>query len=140
VIGLRARLVGIDTNVMLRAILDDDPTQSPEAKEFFRSLTRDTRGFITQVSLAELYWVLHRGERMPRAECLAVIRALVESEVLEFDDGESVVRALSLAEEGADFADALIEGTMGLFGATETVTFDGDAAERLGWRLLAHAG
>jgi predicted nucleic-acid-binding protein len=129
-------LVGIDTNVILRAILDDDDIQSPAAKRLFRSLTRESAGFITQISLAEIYWVLARAERLSRTECLTVIRALVETEVLEFDDGESVVRALTLAEEGADFADALIEGTMEMFGVTETVTFDREAASRLGWRVL----
>ncbi|MEV1129951.1 type II toxin-antitoxin system VapC family toxin [Agromyces sp. NPDC049794] len=122
--------------MILRAVLDDDPVQSPEAKHLFRELTSETPGFITQVSLVETYWVLARSIRMPRTTCLAVIRALVETEVLEFDDGESVVRALTLAEEGADFADALIEGTMDLFGVTETVTFDRSAADRLGWRIL----
>ena len=81
-------------------------------------------------------FVLARAKRLPRATCLAVIRRLVETEVLEFDDGEGVVRALSLAEAGADFADALIQGAMELFGVDETVTFDRAAAERLGWTLL----
>ncbi|MFT4259874.1 hypothetical protein [Microbacterium sp.] len=46
------------------------------------------------------------------------------------------MRALAFAEEGADFADALINSTMEQFGAAETVTFDKSASERLGWRLL----
>ncbi|MFV0408085.1 MAG: PIN domain-containing protein [Propioniciclava sp.] len=91
---------------------------------------------ISQVTLVEVYWVLSHSVRMPRMQYLAVLRSLVSTQVLEFDDGESVVRALALAEEGADFADTLIEGTMGLFGATETVTFDRNAAKNLGWRLL----
>ncbi|WP_211195794.1 type II toxin-antitoxin system VapC family toxin [Agromyces sp. H66] len=139
-IGSDTRLVGIDTNVILRAVLDDDPIQSPVAKRLFRDLTGETPGFITQVSLVETYWVLARSVRMPRAACLTVIRALVGTEVLEFDDGESVVRALTLAEDGADFADALIEGTMELFGVAETVTFDRAAAGRLGWQVLGDTG
>ena len=39
-------------------------------------------------------------------------------------------------EAGADFADALIQGAMELFGIDETVTFNRAAAERLGWTLL----
>lgn len=132
-------MIGIDTNVVLRAVLRDDPLQSPAAAELFRGLTPERRGFITQVTLAETYWVLSRSKRLSRDTCLAVIRSLVETEVLEFDDDESVVRALTLAEEGADFADALIEATMEMFGVDETVTFDRDAAERLGWRLLTDA-
>ncbi len=136
-LGLGSRLVGIDTNVVLRYVLNDDASQYPLAVRLFDSLTPERLGFITQVTLAEVYWVLSRGKKLPRAKCLAVIRSLVETDTLEFDDGEGVVRALALAEEGADFADALIQGTMELFGADEAVTFDRAASERLGWRLLA---
>ena len=129
-------LVGIDTNVVLRAVLFDDPEQSRVAAQVFRELSMERRGFITQVTLVECFWVMSRGRRLHRATCLAVIRSLVETEVLEFDDGESVVRALALAEDGADFADALIQANAELFGTTEFVTFDRDAAVRLGWTLL----
>lgn len=135
-LGLGAELVGIDTNVVLRYVLNDDPDQYVRAVRLFQSLTTQRLGFITQVTLVETYWVLSRSLKLSRGECLALIRGLIETEVIDFDDGESVVRALALAEEGADFADALIEGAMELFGATETVTFDKAASERLGWRLL----
>ena len=134
--GLTTELIGVDTNVLLRAILDDHPVQSAAAAALLRSLTPTAPGFVTHVTLAELYWVLSRSHRMSRGDCLTLIHALVRTETLEFNDGESVVRALSLAEDGADFADALIEGTMHLFGVTETVTFDREAARLLGWRLL----
>ncbi|MFT4287446.1 hypothetical protein [Nocardioides sp.] len=55
---------------------------------------------------------------------------------LEFDDGETVVEAIGLAHDGADFGEALIHGTSQLYGVSETVTFDRDAARRLGWRDL----
>ena len=132
------RSVGVDTNVLLRVLLNDDPVQSPIAAAVFRGFSKRAPGFITQVTLAETYWVLERGKRLPRETCLLAIRRLVETESLEFDDGEGVVRALTLAEAGADFADALIQGAMELFGIEETVTFDRGAAQRLGWRLLGH--
>ena len=133
---LSPALIGLDTNVVLRGILGDDPAQSHAAGEIFRSLTTARRGFITQVTLVEVYWVMFRGLRLPRADCLEAIRRLVQTDVIEFDDGETVVTALALADDGADFADALIDGTMRMFGTTETVTFDRRAAQRLGWRLL----
>lgn len=132
----RAGLTGIDTNVLLRVLLQDDPVQSPVASRVFRALSTDSPGFITQVTLAETYWVLARARRLPRTACLTAICRLVETDALEFDDSEGVVRALSLAEAGADFADALIQGAMELFGVEKTVTFDRVAAERLGWTLL----
>ena len=136
VLGLDARLTGVDTNVLLRYLVRDDEPQYRAASRFLGGLTPESPGFVTQVTLAEMVWVLARRYRLAKQECLAVIRSLIETEVLEFDDGETVVRALTHAEEGADFADALIQGNMELFGADETVTFDRDAAERLGWRLL----
>ena len=86
--------------------------------------------------LVELYWVLARSYRYPVATCHALIRGLVATSSLEFDDAEGVVRALELADGGADFADALIQGATELFGVSEIVTFDQAAARRLGWRLL----
>lgn len=130
-------MIGIDTSVLVRAIAEeDDAVAAATAREVLSSLTPDNPGFITQVTMAELYWVLSRTYRFDRTSCLAVVQSLVRTATLEFDDGEGVVRALHLAEAGADFADALIHGTMEQFGAHETVTFDRSAARRLGWRLL----
>lgn len=129
-------LTGIDTNVLLRALLQDDPAHSPIAERAFARLSPDAPGFITQVTLAETYWVLSRSLKLSRRECVAIMRRLFESEALEFDDGEGVGRAIALAEEGADFGDALIQGAMELFGVDRTVTFDRRAAERLGWEYL----
>ncbi|MFB7842835.1 PIN domain-containing protein [Microbacterium sp. NPDC056052] len=129
-------MTGIDTNVILRAALDDDPVQSRLAQELLETLTRAAPGFVTMVTLAEVFWIVRRREGFSKDTALALIRGLVESDVLEFDDGEEVVRALEAAGDGADFADALIDSTMAQFGVTETVTFDRRAAQRLGWRLL----
>jgi predicted nucleic-acid-binding protein len=133
-------VIGIDTNVLVRAFAEkEDAEASAAAREFLLGLTPDDPGFITQITMAELYWVLARSYGYARRDCLAVIRGLLETESMEFDDGEGMVRALSLAEDGADFADALIQGAMELFGVAETVTFDRAAAEKLGWRLLGDA-
>lgn len=131
------RMIGIDTNVLLRYLLRDDESQFVLAEHVFNSLEPATPGFITHVTLAEVYWVLTRSVHVARSQALAVIRQLVHTDSLEFEDGETVVRALGLAEQGADFPDALIQGSMEMFGASETVTFDRHAAHRLGWRLLA---
>lgn len=129
-------MIGIDTNVLLRALVDIDHPHHPPARDLLDSLTEQSPGFITEVTLAEFYWVARKSLGLDRESTLNVIAALVRTPSLEFDDGEGVVRALTLAEMGADFPDALIQGAMELFGVTETVTFDKDAAKRLGWRYL----
>ncbi|GAB3754979.1 PIN domain-containing protein [Microlunatus parietis] len=131
-------MIGVDTNILVRAIAKVDDTASADlARSFLSGLTAERPGFITQVVMAEFYWVISRSYRLDRESCLSVIRGLVETPTLEFDDGEGVVRALMLAEDtGADFADALVQGAVDRFGADEVVTFDRAAAQRLGWRLL----
>jgi predicted nucleic-acid-binding protein len=130
-------VIGIDTNVLVRALSDVEHPHHGPAKSLLAGLTQAKPGFVTQVTLAELYWVMAKSLGVDRESRLQVIRGLVETPSLEFDDGEGVVRALSLAEEGADFPDALIQGAMELFGIDETVTFDKAASKRLGWRLLS---
>lgn len=129
-------MIGIDTNVLVRYVVRDDEPQYAAAARALESLTEESPGFITQVVLAELYWVLVRSYRFPATTCLAVIRGLVATASLEFDDAEGLVRALDLAEGGADFGDALVQGAMELFGVRDVVTFDRGAARGLGWRLL----
>lgn len=129
-------MVGLDTNVILRVLLDDDPVQAALARQVFLELSPQRPGFITSVTLAEVYGNLSRRQGLTRADCLAVVRRLVETEALEFDDGEGVVRALELAEAGADFPDALIHGIYEQFSIAEAVTFDRKASSYLGWHLL----
>lgn len=129
-------LTGIDTNVLLRYLTRDDAAQHAAAERFLLSLTEDSPGFITQVTLVEVYRTLTRSFRYDKGKTLTVIRGLLESTTLEFEDGEGVILALHLAEEGADFADALIHQTAQQFGASTTVTFDRKAADTLGWTLL----
>jgi predicted nucleic-acid-binding protein len=134
--GLTDGLIGLDTNVILRYLLRDDEAQYAAAAEILESLSEEAPGLLTSVNLAELYWVLQRGYRLPREVCLDMIRRLLEVDVLEFDDGEGVVQALDLAENGADLADALIHTSFQQFGVTDAVTFDRGASRLLGWRLL----
>lgn len=129
-------MIGVDTNVLVRYVVRDDEAQFVAAAELLEGLSREQPGFVTQVVLVELYWVLSRGYHYPAATCLDLIKALISMDSLEFEDGEGAVRALTLSEAGADFPDALIHGSMELFGVAETVTFDRRAANHLGWQLL----
>jgi len=135
-IGLAASLTGIDTNVIVRYMVRDDEAQHAAAAGLLESLSEENPGFVTSVTLAEVYWLLRRRYRLPVTDCLDAIRKLLEADALEFDDDEGAVRALELAENGADFADALIHSAFERFGVITTVTFDKTASRRLGWKLL----
>lgn len=130
-------MIGIDTNVLVRAFVFDDPEQSRLVTAFMASLRVDDPGFVSMVVMAEFAWVLDRSFGFDKQTVLDSVEMLLAAEELEFEDGETVWRALVAAREGADFADALIKDTADLFGSTEVVTFDQSAARTLGMRLLA---
>lgn len=129
-------MIGLDTNVLVRFLVQDNEVESRLAARALAGLTPESPGFVTQVTLVELHWVLSRSYGYSRETCLDITQQLVASPSLEFDDAEGVVRALTLAQDGADFADALIASAMELFGVTHTVTFDRRAARALGWEQL----
>jgi predicted nucleic-acid-binding protein len=130
-------LIGVDTNVLLRWISRDDARQAGVADEFFEGLTKENRGFVSQISLVELAWALKRSYGFSTTRTLDVLEELLRSEELQFDEEEGAWRALLEARAGADFADALIADSFDLYGCTEAVTFDRHAARRFGWRLLS---
>ncbi len=129
-------VVGVDTNVLLRAYVPGADPQKETARRFILRLSPQKPGLVTQLTLTEFYFVLRRTYKLPRLECLDLIARLLKTPVFEFEDGESVEYALDRAYEGADFQDALIDQTHRLLGAHKTVTFDQKAADRLGWELL----
>ena len=131
-------MIGLDTNVLVRYLVQDDEVQSSIASKIIDGLTRDDPGFISSVVLAEISWVLAISYKIGREEVGEVIEALLRSHELVFENAEAKYRALAVYRDGSsvDFADALIAETAKLSGARETVTFDRKAARESGMRLL----
>ncbi len=130
-------MIGIDTSVLVRWLVGDDPDQQRVADDFFESLSADNPGFVDSVTMAELCWVLRSVYRYPKAAVLDALEGLLLSQELEFDDGESLWQSVLHARQGADFADALHMQTARLFAVDGVVTFDRGAASKLGMRLLS---
>jgi len=129
-------VIALDTNVLVRHLAEDDPDQVRAARRLLATLSEENRGFVALTVIAELHWVLSRSLRLSAEKVAHAFDLLMAATEIEIEDGESVGEALEHARRGADFADALIHATSRLYGATETVTFDRDAAARFGWRLL----
>ncbi len=129
-------MIGLDSNVLLRFVVGDDPEQARAARTVMAGLTPKEPGFISLVTLVEFAWVLARGYRRSPEQVLDHVEDLLASAELEFEDGETVWRALAQARSGADLADAIVADTAETFGCSETVTFDRRAARLLGMRLL----
>jgi predicted nucleic-acid-binding protein len=123
-------VIGLDTNILLRTVLNDDPVQSPAAQRLLQSLDQTRRGFVNLPVLMELFWVLRSRYKLPRSRLAGLIRDLIESEFLEFEAFETVGKALAAYERGlADFADAVIAMRNREFGIDRTFTFDKRAAK-----------
>lgn len=131
-------MIGLDTNVVVRYLAQDDDVQSAVATRFLAKLTKDQPGFISAVVLAEISWVLSRRYRLGRNDIARTIRDLLETAELVIENSEVAYRALGvyLTSASVEFADVLIAETAALAGASETVTFDRNAAKEAGMTLL----
>jgi predicted nucleic-acid-binding protein len=132
-------LIGLDTNILLRATLDDDPVQSKAAQRLLKGLGEDERGFVNLPVLMEFFWVLRSRYKLPQARLAAVMRELLGVEYIEFESLEVVGKALATYEGGtADFADMIIALRNRELGAARTFTSDEGAARSVpGMDLLA---
>jgi predicted nucleic-acid-binding protein len=131
-------VIGLDTNVVVRFLAQDDDVQSPVATRLMARLTRARPGFISAVVLAEITWVLSRAYKTPREDIAAALEGLLRSAELVVENADAAYRALGVyqASRSVEFADALIAQTAALAGASETATFDRLAATEAGMRLL----
>ncbi len=124
--------VGIDTNVLLRMVINDDPAQREKALAFGKRLSESSPGFVSLIVLVEFNWSLISRYRQPKHVALQAIRDLLHTKALVFESVHAVVRALELATRSdADFADALIAERSREFGCSHTVTFDRPAAKAI---------
>jgi len=131
-------VIGLDTNVVVRFLAQDDEKQSPIATRLISRLSKDKPGFISAVVLAEISWVLARAYKTPREDLARAIEGLLRSAELVVENAEAAYRALGvyIGSASVEFADALIAETASLAGADETVTFDKVAAAEAGMTLL----
>ncbi|MCW5712336.1 PIN domain-containing protein [Shinella sumterensis] len=130
-------MIGVDTNVLVRYLAQDDEAQSPVASKIIDGFTPDAPGFISQVALVETVWVLTRSYKMTRDAVADTIETLLRARELVVEGAESGYLALaSYRATKADFSDALIAHGGRLAGCRETVTFDKGAASAAGMRLL----
>lgn len=130
-------MIGLDTNVLVRYIAQDDRKQSPRATRLIESLTMEEPGYVSVVSVVELVWVLTGCYASTKAELCAVLETLLRAKGIVVAHADTVWKALRLFRAGnADFADCLIERFANEAGCSYTTTFDRDAAKHCGMRLF----
>jgi len=116
-----------DTNVLARAVLQDDPAQSRAAREMLRTASRIA---VPLPSLCELVWILRRGAKLSREDVSATIRALLSAANV-VTDSLAVEAGLAMLDAGGDFADGVMAHEGAMLGGDIFVTFDQQAAALL---------
>jgi|SRR5579863_3681428 len=130
-------MTGLDTNILVRYLTEDDPVQVIDAGRVMDSFSPDSPGFISLIVLAELVWVLESFYRFTRKEIEQVLETLLRSEELVLERAEIVSQALRMFRGSrADFADCLIERCGHAADCKYTLTFDGKAVAGAGMRAL----
>ena len=119
-------MIGLDTDVLVRYLAQDDPVQSPKASEFMeRGLAEADQGFVSVVVMAETAWVLERAYGLAGGEIAAVIERVLQANTVVVESEQEVFAAMTALKDGrGSFADALIAALAAKAGCARTVTFD----------------
>ncbi len=132
-------MIGIDTNVLLRFLVDDDVEQNESARRFMAERTEDDPVYLSAVVLAETVWVLRRRLGYSQRQITEMLRRLLGSveAVIEFAE-ELEVALLEPDATISDLADCLVAWAALKAGCSRVVTFDRKAARAIpGMELLS---
>ena len=131
-------MIALDTNVLVRFLVQDDPEQARIANTVFDQLTDVTPGFVSREVLVELVWVLERAYGYLRTDIATALDGLLSALELVIEAADDVGQAVErYRNEGFGFADLMIASAAKRVGASELVTFDRKAARLPDVRLLS---
>lgn len=130
-------MIGLDTNILVRYLAQDDPVQSPKATEILeRRLTEKDPGFVSVVAMVETVWVLDRAYGLSSQEISAAVERMLQTDVLIVENEQEVFTAMVALKSGeGSFADALIGALGTRAGCARTLTFDHKALRLPGFEL-----
>ena len=135
-------MIGLDTNVLVRYLAQDEPKQAALATRLIEEeLSTVEPGFISLVVLVEVCWVLKRLYSVGANELLAAVEDLLSTPRFQLDRRDVVAATVqfmkSVQGSKAGFVDALIVQLAAAQGCSRTVTFDKAAVRSTGMVLLA---
>jgi predicted nucleic-acid-binding protein len=126
-------VIGLDTNVLVRYLVQDDKAQARAASKVMESLSPSEPGWISLIVLAELVWSLKKTYRLAKDRIVSVVESLLASRDIRLEASEKVQYALLLhRNRRAEFADCLLSVCARDAACLKVVTFDRVAARDLG--------
>lgn len=131
-------MIGIDTNVLLRLVLQDDDQQSKQALKIFGELSPERPGFINTAVLMEFIWSARRHAKMTRLDLKSILSGLLDADDIVLQDEDIVELVLDEMDRSTEeFTDIFIAIKNRNSGCDRTMTFDRRAARQVhGMELL----
>ena len=131
-------MIGIDTNVLVRYLAQDDPLQARKVDHLMaEAMDEGTRLHIDDIVLCETAWVLRAAYRMNKTTIVDTLDKIMSTALFSFADRELLRSALAEYRDGSgDFADYVIGRRNARAGCEQTVTFDRPLGGSGGFRLL----
>ena len=117
--------ISVDTNVLARAVLQDDAKQGKAAGKLLKEASLIA---ISLPCLCELVWILRRGAKLSQADVAVTLRDLLATDKVVMNR-PAVEAGLALFETGGDFADGVIAYEGNWLGGETFVSFDKQAVE-----------
>jgi predicted nucleic-acid-binding protein len=130
-------MIGLDSNILVRYLTQDDPAQSATATQVIeRGLNIANPGFVSVVTMAEVVWVLDRAYSFTDSEIAAAIEGMLQIEVLVIENEKEIFAAMVALKQGKGaFADALIAELGARAGCSHTLTFEKKALRLPAFKL-----
>ena len=130
-------MIALDTNVILRYLVGDDPEQTEAAQALLDGLTPGNPGFVCREVMLEVGWVLGRSYGFTRNQVAEALMDLTASDSLLVENSDDVAAAAHrYGQGGADFSDLMVLSAAKRVGATPLYTFDRKLAQLDGADLL----
>ena len=118
-------MTGLDTNVLVRAVLQDDAKQAETASKLLREASLIA---VSVPCLCELVWILRRGAKLPKEDVATTLRDLLGAGNVAMNR-PAVEAGLAILEAGGDFADGVMAYEGSWLGGETFVSFDQKAVE-----------
>jgi len=130
-------MIGLDSNILVRYLTQDDPLQSRKATEIIeRRLSEENPGFVSIVVMVETVWVLDRAYRLAAHEIAAAVERMLQADALVVENEQVVFLAMIALKKGqGSFADAVIAALGARANCSCTLTFDQKALRLPGFEL-----
>lgn len=130
-------MIGIDTNILVRYLTQDDLDQAQIVEQIFNNYATSSNSiFINNIVICELIWVLERGYKYNKEIITKAIKQILSTEEFAFENQELLWLSLNqYSLNKLDFSDALIGELNKNFGCAKTLTFDQAAIKASNFKL-----